>query len=71
MIDGAETRELRVNTDERGHLVEVFREGWELYDPAPAMAYYSMSCPGVIRAWHKHLWGQVDHFVCPKARCRI
>ena len=71
MIDGVETHELQVNADERGHLVEVFREDWELYDPAPAMSYYSMSYPGVVRAWHKHLRGQVDHFVCPTGRIKV
>jgi dTDP-4-dehydrorhamnose 3,5-epimerase len=60
MIDGVETRDLQVNADERGHLVETFREDWKLYDPEPAMSYYSLSHPGVIRAWHRHHRGQVD-----------
>lgn len=71
MIDGVETRELQVNADERGHLVEVFREDWDLYDPGPAMAYYSMTYPGVVRAWHRHTGGQVDHFVCPSGRIKV
>ena len=71
MIEGVDTHELQVNADERGHLVEVFREDWELYDPAPAMTYYSMSYPGVVRAWHKHDRGQIDHFVCPKGRIKV
>ena len=71
MIDGVEVRDLQVNADERGHLVEVFREDWELYDPEPAMSYYSMSYPGVVRAWHRHRRGQIDHFVCPKGRIKI
>jgi dTDP-4-dehydrorhamnose 3,5-epimerase len=70
-IHGVEVRDLQVNTDERGHLVEVFREDWELYDPDPAMSYYSLSYPGVIRAWHRHLRGQVDHFVCPQGRIKV
>jgi len=71
MIDGVEVRDLQVSADERGHLVEVFREDWELYDPEPAMSYYSMSYPGVVRAWHRHRRGQVDHFVCPKGRIKV
>jgi len=71
MIHGVETRELQVNADERGHLVEVFREDWDLYDPEPAMSYYSMTYPGIVRAWHRHLEGQVDHFICPKGRIKI
>ena len=71
MIRGVTKRKLQINADERGHLVEVFREDWDLYDPTPAMSYYSMSYPGVVRAWHKHCRGQIDHFVCPKGRIKV
>lgn len=71
MIEGVETKELQVNADERGHLVEVFRDDWDLYDPDPAMSYYSMTYPDIVRAWHRHLEGQTDHFVCPKGRIKI
>lgn len=71
MIHDLEVRDLQVNADERGHLVEIFREDWELYDPDPAMSYYSLTYPGVVRAWHRHTRGQVDHFVCPKGRIKI
>lgn len=71
MIEGVDVRQLEVNADERGHLVEVFREDWEFYEPAPAMSYYSMSYPGIIRAWHRHTEGQVDHFVCPGGRIKV
>lgn len=71
MIDGVEVKDLQVNADERGHLVEVFRDDWDTYDPTPEMAYYSLSYPGVIRAWHRHLRGQVDYFVCPQGRIKV
>jgi dTDP-4-dehydrorhamnose 3,5-epimerase len=71
MIEGVETRELAVNADERGHLVEMFRADWETFDPEPAMSYYSLTYPGVVRAWHRHTRGQVDHFVCPEGRIKI
>lgn len=71
MIEGVETKGLQVNVDERGHLVEVFRDDWNLYDQHPAMSYFSMTYPGVVRAWHRHLRGQIDHFVCPKGRIKI
>jgi dTDP-4-dehydrorhamnose 3,5-epimerase len=71
MIDGVDVRDLEVNADERGHLVEVFREDWDVYDPAPAMSYYSVTYPGVVRAWHRHARGQVDHFACPRGRIRV
>lgn len=71
MIDDVDVRDLQVNADERGHLVEIFREDWELFDSSPAMSYYSLTYPGVIRAWHRHTCGQVDHFVCPNGRIKI
>lgn len=71
MIDGVEIRDLQINADERGHLVEVFREDWKMYEPEPAMSYYSLSHSGVIRAWHRHTRGQIDHFVCPSGSIKI
>ena len=70
-IHDVETRDLQVNTDERGHLVEVFRDDWSEYDPKPAMSYFSMTYPGTIRAWHRHVRGQIDHFVCAKGRIKV
>jgi dTDP-4-dehydrorhamnose 3,5-epimerase len=71
MIDGVEIRELQVNTDERGHLVEMYREDWDTYNSDPVMSYYSMTYSGIVRAWHRHHEEQVDHFVCPKGRIKI
>jgi len=71
MIEGVETHDLHVNADERGHLVEIFREDWEIFDPDPAMTYYSLSYPGVVRAWHRHTRGQVDHFACLSGRIKV
>lgn len=71
MIKGVDLQKLQVNTDERGHLVEIFRDDWDLYDPDPEMSYYSMTYPGITRAWHRHNRGQVDHFVCPKGRIKV
>lgn len=70
-IEGVQVRDLVVNADERGHLVETFREDWNIYDPEPAMSYYSVSYPGIVRAWHKHRRGQIDHFVCPSGHIKI
>ena len=70
-IQGVKIRELEVNTDERGHLVEIFRDDWEEYEPKPSMSYYSVSDPGVIRGWHRHTRDQVDYFVCPRGRIKV
>lgn len=71
MIQGVAVRELDVNADERGHLVELFRDDWEIFDPEPAMSYYSLTYPGVVRAWHRHRRGQVDYFACPSGRLKV
>ena len=71
MIEGVKVRDLNVNIDERGRLVEVYRRDWGFFDPPPAMAYYSVSYPEVIRAWHRHKRGQVDYFLCPSGHVRI
>lgn len=71
MIHDVEVRDLQVNADERGHLVEIFREDWDEYDLDPSMSYFSMSYPGAVRAWHRHTRGQVDYFVCPTGRIKI
>lgn len=70
-IHDVQVRELQVNADERGRLAEIFREDWPEYDIDPAMAYYSMTDPDIIRAWHRHLEGQIDHFVCPTGRVKV
>jgi dTDP-4-dehydrorhamnose 3,5-epimerase len=71
MIHDVEVRDLHVNADERGYLVEMYREDWEEYVDSPEMSYYSLTYPGVVRAWHRHLRGQIDHFVCPKGRVKV
>ena len=70
-IHDLEVRDIEVNVDERGHLVEVFRNDWNEYNISPEMSYYSMTYPGIIRAWHRHLEGQIDHFVCPEGRIKV
>lgn len=30
-----------------------------------------MTYPGIIRAWHRHLKGQIDHFVAPQRAVKV
>lgn len=73
MIHDVETLELEQNADERGELTEIWRSDWEFYDgeDTPSMAYYSESYPGIIRAWHRHTEGQIDHFVVPHGKVKV
>lgn len=51
---GVEVRALRKHEDARGHLLELFRQD-ELPDGfRPAMAYLSVTLPGVSRGPHEH-----------------
>ena len=71
LIDGVVARQLKVNRDQRGVLVETLRIDWpEVYtgDERPfAQTYYSITNPGFARdedRWHHHAF-QEDRFVIP------
>ena len=53
MIEGVEIKQLRVNADERGFLMEILREDDEIFQHF-GQAYVSLNYPGVVRAWHYH-----------------
>lgn len=63
-IEGIEYKPLEKFSDERGWLMEVFRS--DEIDKAffPAMAYISITGPGVVRGPHEHL-EQTDLFCFP------
>lgn len=71
MIHDVDVTDLQINADERGHLTETWRSDWEFYDEKPAMSYVSETYPGVIRAWHRHCRGQIDHFVVPRGKIKV
>jgi dTDP-4-dehydrorhamnose 3,5-epimerase len=53
-IEGVSVTPLKVFADNRGWLAEIFRT--DEMDPAiaPAMAYVSMTLPGIVRGPHEH-----------------
>ena len=59
--------------DERGFFTETLRQDWKdlLGDEWVAQANLSYSYPGIIRAWHRHLKGQVDYFIVLKGAMKI
>jgi len=73
MIHDVALRDLEVNADERGALTEIWREDWNFYagEDEPAMSYVSTSYPGIVRAWHRHVRGQIDHFVAPEGKIKV
>lgn len=73
MIHDVELKELEINSDVRGHLTEIWRSDWEFYagEDEPAMSYVSETYPGIIRAWHRHHCGQIDHFVVLSGKAKV
>jgi dTDP-4-dehydrorhamnose 3,5-epimerase len=60
-IEGVVVRDLRKFLDERGWLAELYRDDETEAEFRPAMAYISMTLPGVQRGPHEH-WAQADYF---------
>lgn len=54
------------NVDERGFFSELLREDWKdlRCEDSIVQLNYSYSYPNIVRAWHRHLRGQVDYFIC-------
>ena len=73
MLPGVKVYELKKFPDDRGFFAEVFRQDWKdlLGDEWVVQANLSYSYPGIIRAWHRHLKGQVDYFIVLKGAMRI
>ena len=71
MLEGIEVKPLRKFADERGFFTEIMRKDWQLLDDEIVQANFSVSYPGIVRAWHRHLRGQVDCFVVLKGALKI
>ena len=61
-IAGVMVRELTLNQDGRGWLLELYRSDELKPELVPVMGYVSMTRPGVARGPHEHVH-QADHFV--------
>jgi len=71
MLKGIEVKPLTKFADERGFFTELMRKDWQLLDEELVQANFSISYPGIVRAWHRHLRGQVDCFVVLKGALKI
>ena len=60
-VTGLIWKPLQRYSDARGWLVELFRHDDLLAEYHPAMAYVSMTEPGIARGPHEH-WDQADYF---------
>ena len=53
MIDGVETKKLKLIPDERGFLMELLRSDEPLFQKF-GQVYVSVAYPGVVKGWHFH-----------------
>ena len=72
-LKGVKTYEINVLPDERGFFSEALRADWKefLEDEQVTQINLSYSYPNIVRAWHKHTRGQIDHFLVVKGTMKI
>jgi dTDP-4-dehydrorhamnose 3,5-epimerase len=73
MLNGIKTKSINRLPDERGFFCEVMRKDWQdlFSEDTVAQSNFSYSYPTVIRAWHRHLKGQIDYFLAIKGSIKI
>ena len=73
MLKGIMIKPIKRINDERGFFTEVYREDWKdiLNTDKAVQANYSMTYPGTIRAWHRHVRGQTDYFLALSGSLKI
>jgi len=73
LLEGIRVKPLKKNFDERGFFAEVMRVDWKdlIGEDEIVQANLSMSYPGIVRAWHRHLRGQVDYFLVIKGSLKL
>jgi dTDP-4-dehydrorhamnose 3,5-epimerase len=72
-LPGVKSYDLKVIPDERGFFSEALRKDWSrlLDEDEIIQVNVSFSYPGIIRAWHRHLRGQVDYFLVLNGAMKI
>jgi dTDP-4-dehydrorhamnose 3,5-epimerase len=73
VLDGIVVRQIKRILDERGSFAEVMRKDWlDLFgEDQISQANLSVSYPGIIRAWHRHLRGQTDYFIALSGAIKV
>jgi dTDP-4-dehydrorhamnose 3,5-epimerase len=73
MLEGLRVKPIKRFVDERGYFTEVMRTDWfDLFGKDTIVQVnHSFTFPNVIRAWHRHLRGQVDYFLVLKGAVKI
>ena len=73
MLAGIRIKPIKRIIDERGFFAEVMRKDWkDLFgEDTIAQSNLSFTYPNMIRAWHRHIRGQVDYFLALKGSIKI
>jgi len=69
LIDGVVVKPLKVIPDERGYLMEIFRDDDPFFRKF-GQAYLTVVYPGVVKGWHYHKV-QDDHFCVVKGMSKV
>jgi dTDP-4-dehydrorhamnose 3,5-epimerase len=72
-LPGVKLADLARFPDERGVFMELMRVDWkELLDEDNIVQVnLSVTYPGIVRAWHRHMRGQVDYFLTLKGSIKV
>jgi dTDP-4-dehydrorhamnose 3,5-epimerase len=71
-LSGVKTYDLNLIPDERGFFSEAIRQDWSDVVQEPfVQANLSFTYPDIVRAWHRHLRGQVDVFLVLEGALKI
>lgn len=72
MLTGLKIRNIKLNSDERGFFSELLRADWkDFLEDDIVQVNSSFSYPNMIRAWHRHLMGQIDYEVVLKGTIKV
>ncbi|MFQ5645299.1 MAG: dTDP-4-dehydrorhamnose 3,5-epimerase family protein [bacterium] len=69
MIEGVETKKLKVIPDERGRLMEILRCDEDFFKEF-GQVYMTSTMPGVVKGWHYHRL-QWDHVAVVKGMAKV
>jgi len=73
MLPGIIIKPLKRMSDERAPSRKFIEKTGKTFsrNDVPAQANFSVTYPGIIRAWHRHLRGQTDYFFALKGAVKI
>lgn len=73
MLPGVRIHSPKKNIDERGFFAELFRADWRGFAEKDSVAQVNISesNPGIVRAWHRHLRGQIDYIAAIRGKIKV